>query len=111
MSGIFTVPLSCFINITKVVVYYIKMIYDNMALFKEELDKKLVSVLEYINDYQAELNAHQGDAEERDHWGDVEIYEADIRYLEDIERYITKARSLVPKIEFTPDDWEYQQND
>ena len=82
-----------------------------MALFKEELDKKLVSVLEYISDYQAELNARLGDAEEREHWGDVEIYEADIRYLEDIERHITQARSLIPKIEFTPDDWEYQQND
>lgn len=82
-----------------------------MALFKEELDKKLVSVLEYISDYQAELNARQGDAEDRDHWGDVEIYKADIRYLEDIERHITQARSLVPKIEFSPDDYEYQQND
>ncbi len=81
-----------------------------MALFKEELDKKLVSVLEYISDYQAELNARQSDAEDRDHWGDVEIYKADIKYLEDIERHITQARSLVPKIESSPDDWEYQDN-
>ena len=81
-----------------------------MALFKEELDKKLVAVLEYIDDYQSELNARQGDAEDRDHCGDVQIYKADLRYLEDIQRYITQARSLVPKIEFTPDDWEYQQH-
>ena len=81
-----------------------------MALFKEELDKKLVAVLEYIDNYQSELNARQGEAEDRDHWGDVYIYEADLRYLEDIQRYITQARSLVPKIEFTPDDREYQQH-
>lgn len=81
-----------------------------MALFKEELDKKLVAVLEYIDDYQSELNARQGEAEDRGHWGDAQIYEADLRYLEDIQRYITQARSLVPKIEFTPDDREYQQH-